>query len=173
MIAHLTLGATIHAAVAILCIAIGLIQFLRPKRGASHRARGYLYVYAMLVTDGTAMLLYRFTGHFNAFHVGAIANLVCIVCAIVPLLRNPRPANWRTIHYNFIAWSYVSLMSAGATNIMARLLPVTTRGQVEWIALVLSLVMMVIAYILIRKYRPLPDAPIVPARLAEQSGVPS
>jgi len=173
MIAHLTIAAVIHVAVAILCIAVGLIQFLRPKRGAGHRARGYLYVYAMLVTDGTAMLVYQFTGHFNAFHVGAIANLICIVCAVVPLLRSPRPANWRMTHYTFISWSYVSLMSAGATNIVGRLLPVTTRAQVEWIALVLSLVMMMIAYILIRKYRPLPDAPMVSAKLAEQSGVPS
>jgi len=173
MIAHLTPAAAIHVAVAILCIVVGLVQFFRPKRGAGHRARGYLYVYAMLVADGTALLVYRFTGHFNAFHAGAIANFICIACAIVPLLRNPRPANWRMTHYTFISWSYVSLMSAGATNIVARLLPVTTRAQVEWIALVLSLAMMTIAYILIRKYRPLPGAPSGPAKLPEQSGVPS
>ena len=56
MIAHLTPAGAIHAPLAILCIVAGLIQFLRPKRGAGHRARGYFYVYAMLVTDGTALL---------------------------------------------------------------------------------------------------------------------
>src|SRR5262249_42954566 len=106
MILHLTLEGAIHATLAMLCIAAGLIQFLRPKRGAGHRARGYFYVYAMLVTDGTAMLVYRFTGQFNLFHVGAILNVVCIVLAIVPLLRSPRPANWRLTHYRFISWSY-------------------------------------------------------------------
>jgi uncharacterized membrane protein len=173
MIAHLPIAAAIHVVLAILCIAVGLIQFLRPKRGAGHRARGYFYVYAMLITDGTAMLVYRFTGHFTAFHVGAIGNLICIVLAIVPLLRDPRPANWRTTHYYFIAWSYVALISAAAINIMARLLPLTTRGQVQWLALVLSLVTTTIAYILIRKYRPPPEAPMVSAKLAEPSGAPS
>ena len=173
MMAQMTLAGAIHVGLALLCIGVGLIQFLRPKRGAGHRARGYLYVYAMLVADGTAMLLYRFTGHFTAFHVGAIANLVCIVLAIVPLLRNPRPANWRTTHYYFIAWSYVSLMSAGSINIMARLLPLTTREQVGWVALVLSLMTMTIAYVIIGKYRPPPDATSASATLAGQSGVTS
>jgi len=173
MIAHLTPAGAVHAALAILCIAAGLIQFLRPKRGAGHRARGYFYVYAMLVSDGTTLLLYRFNGHFNAFHVAAIVNFALIVLAIVPLLRTPRPANWRTTHYYFIAWSYVSLMSAAAINIAIRLLPLTTREQVGLTALVVSVVTMAIAYVVIAKHRPPPEAPAVPAHLAGQSGVPS
>jgi uncharacterized membrane protein len=172
MIAHLTLAGAIHAALALLCIAVGLIQFLRPKRGAGHRARGYLYVYAMLVADGTAMLVYQFTGYFNAFHVGAIGNFVCIVLAVVPLLRNPRPASWRMTHYTFICWSYVSLMSAAATEIVGRL-GLVPRGQIGLAAFILSLMTMSIAYVLIRKNRPSPETPPISAGLAEQSGVPS
>jgi uncharacterized membrane protein len=127
----------------------------------------------MLVTDGTAMLVYRFTGQFNLFHVGAILNVVCIVLAIVPLLRSPRPANWRLTHYRFISWSYVSLMSAAAVNVVSRLLPLTTRGGIGLAAFVLSIATMVIAYVVIGKYRPPPDAPSVSTGLAEQSGVPS
>jgi len=173
MIAHLTLAGAIHSALALLCIVVGLIQFLRPKRGVGHRARGYLYVYGMLVADGTAMLIYRFSGHLNLFHIGAIGNFLCIVLAVVPLLRSPRPANWRLTHYYFIAWSYVSLMSAAAINIVVRLLPLMTRGQIGLTALVVSIATMAIAYILIGKYRPRPDALSVSTALAEQSGVPS
>ena len=173
MIAHLTLPGAIHAALALLCIAAGLIQFLRPKRGVGHRARGYFYVYAMLVSDGTTLLLYRFSGHFNPFHVAAIVNFALIVLAIVPLLRTPRPANWRTTHYNFIAWSYVSPISALAINIAVRVLPVTTREQIGLTALILSVVTMTIAYVLIGKYRPLPEAPTLSTELAGQSGAPS
>jgi len=160
-------------ALALLCIVAGFIQFLRPKRGAGHRARGYFYVYAMLVADGTALLVYRFSGHFNMFHVAAIANFACIVLAIVPLLRTPRPANWRTTHYYFIAWSYVSPISALTINIMVRTLPLTTREQIGLTALVVSLVTMTTAYILIAKYRPLPEAKLVSTGIAEQSGAPS
>lgn len=173
MIAHLTPAGAIHVALAMLCLLVGFIQFLRPKRGPGHRARGYFYVYAMLVSDAATLLLYRFTGHFNAFHVAAIVNFTLIVLAILPLLRSPRPSSWRTTHYYFIAWSYPSLMSAGAINIVARLLPLTTRGQVAWMALAVSIVMSAIAYVLIRKYRPVSDAPTLSTGLAEQSGVPS
>jgi predicted membrane protein DUF2306 len=173
MIPHLTLAGAIHTILAVLCIAVGLTQFLRPKRGAGHRARGYFYVYAMLVADGTAMLVYQFSGRFNLFHVGAIINFTCIVIAIVPLLRSPRPANWRLTHYYFIAWSYVSLMSAAATEIVVRLGLATTRGQIGLSALVLSVVTMTIAYVLIGKNRPPAEAPPASAMLAGQSGAPS
>src|SRR5947207_8496480 len=129
MMANLTLAGAIHSALALMCIAIGLIQFARPKRGAGHRARGYAFVYAMLVADGTALLVYQFTGKFNVFHAGAVVNLVCIVVAIVPLLRNPRPRNWRYHHYYWIAWSYVGLIAAAATELVVRTGLPAQRGQ--------------------------------------------
>jgi uncharacterized membrane protein len=173
MIHHLTTAGAIHASLAILCIAAGLIQFLRPKRGAGHRARGYFYVYAMLVADGTAMLVYRFTGQFNLFHVAAIINFFCLVLAIVPLLRTPRPANWKRTHYYFISWSYVSPISAAAINIVTRLGPAATREQAGLEALVLSAVIAAIAYILIEKYRPPANLPADPTTLVGQGGMPS
>jgi len=173
MMAHLTPAGAIHVVLALMCLVAGLIQFLRPKRGAGHRARGYFYVYAMLASDAATLLVYRFTGHFNAFHVAAIVNFTLIVLAIVPLLRTPRPANWRRTHYNFIAWSYVAPVSAAITNIASRLLPVTTREQVALIALAASLVTMMVAYILIRKHQPPADAPAMSAGLVERSGAPS
>jgi uncharacterized membrane protein len=91
MMPNLTPTGAIHAALAMLCIVVGLVQFKRSKRGAGHRARGYAFVYAMLVVDGTALLVYQSTGKFNVLQVGAIANLICIVMAIVPMLCNPRP----------------------------------------------------------------------------------
>lgn len=173
MIHHLTVAGAIHAGLAILCIAVGPIQFLRPKRGVGHRARGYFYVYAMLVADGTAMLVYRFTGHFNLFHVAAIINFSCVVLAVVPLLRRPRPANWRLSHYYFISWSYVSPISAAATEIVSRLGPLRTREQVGLTALVVSVVATTIAFFLIGKYRPPAETSSASTKLVEQSGMPS
>jgi hypothetical protein len=173
LIHNLTSAGAIHVTLAMLCIAVGLIQFLRPKRGAGHRARGYFYVYAPLVADGTAMLLYRFSGSFNMFHIAAIINFTCIVLAIVPLLCSPRPANWRLTHYYFISWSYVSPISAAAIQIAVRLAPPMTRGQIGLASFVLSIVTMTIAYVVIGKHRPPADAPSASARLVGQGGVPS
>src|SRR5438128_1764961 len=152
MMANLTLVGAIHSALALLCIAIGLIQFLRPKRGAGHRARGYAFVYAMLVADGTALLVYQFTGRFNVLHAGAIANLVCIAMAIVPLLRSPRPPSWKHHHYYWIAWSYAGLMSAAATELVVRLSLPATRELAWAMTSVMTIAATLIGYILIEKY---------------------
>ena len=94
MIPNPTLAGAIHGTVALLCIAVGLMQILRPKRGAGHRARGYFYVYAMLVADGLALLVYQVHRQVQyPAHVGAIANLICIVIGIVANAAQPASAN--------------------------------------------------------------------------------
>ena len=173
MMANLTSAATLHLVLAMFCIVVGLVQLLRPKRGAGHRARGYAFVYAMLVTDGTALLLYRFTGQFNVLHVGAIANLICIAMAIVPMLRNPRPKNWKYHHYYWIAWSYVGLISAGATQLVVRLGLPTTRGQAWAVTFAATMAVSAIGYILIEKNRPNPEQGSTPAGAIQHEGAPS
>jgi hypothetical protein len=41
MIYGMTLAGAIHTVLAISGIAVGMLQFVRPKRGPPHRARGY------------------------------------------------------------------------------------------------------------------------------------
>ena len=168
-----TLTGTIHAALAMFCIVVGLIQLLRPKRGVSHRARGYAFVYAMLVADGTAMLVYQFTGQFNIFHAGAIANFACVVLAIVPMLRNPRPPNWKRKHYYFIAWSYVGLIAAAATEIVVRSGYLATREQIGMATLVMTALVTAVGYVLIQRYRPDAESPPPSGRPLQQHSAPS
>ena len=173
MIDNLTVAGAIHTGLALVCILVGSIQFLRPKRGAGHRARGYAFVYAMLVADGTAMLVYRFTGQFNIFHAGAIVNFVCIVLAIVPLLRSPRPSNWRLKHYYFIAWSYVGLISAAATEFVVRTSHPATRDQSWAVTAAFTASVMMIGYVLINRYRPAAESPSPPGGDLQRDGAPS
>jgi uncharacterized membrane protein len=128
VIQALTLPGTIHAVLATAGIAVGLIQLLRPKGGSIHRALGYAFVYAMLIADGTAMLVFQFTGRFNILHFGAIINLLCIIFAIVPVLRSPRPSNWKYQHYYFMCWAYVGLLAAAATELVVRTGHLATTG---------------------------------------------
>jgi uncharacterized membrane protein len=164
MIPHLTLAGTIHTALALFGIIVGLIQLLRPKRGAGHRARGYAFVYAMLVADGAAMLIFQFTGRFNILHVGAIVNLVCVVLAVVPVLRSPRPANWKNQHYYFMAWSYVGLLAAAATELVVRTVHLATQRQAWAVTAVVSIVVTAIGYVLIERYRPASESRSDPGR---------
>ena len=140
MIQNLTLSGAIHAVLAAVGIVVGLIQFLRPKGGSIHRARGYAFVYAMLVADGAAMLVFQFTGRFNILHIGALVNLLCIILAVVPVLRSPRPSNWKYQHYYFISWSYVGLLAAAVTELVVRTNPLATREQAWMVTAAASVV---------------------------------
>ena len=154
MIPHLTLVGAIHTALALFCIAIGAIQFARPKGGAPHRARGYAFIYGMLLADGAAMLIYKFTGTFNMFHVGALVNLVCIVTGIVPMLLTPRPSNWKYLHYYFLAWSYVGLTAAAVTELIVRTVPPSSHAKGWGVLAMVTVLVTAIGYILIERHRP-------------------
>jgi uncharacterized membrane protein len=172
MIQHLTLPGSIHAVLAMLGIVVGSIQLLRPKGGSMHRALGYAFVYTMLVADGTAMLVFQFTGRFNILHVGAIVNLLCIVLAIVPVLRSPRPSNWKNQHYYWISWSYVGLLAAAATELVVRTSPSATREQAWMVTAATSVVVTAIGYVLINRYRPVSRSqPALSDAAIQQRGV--
>lgn len=155
------LAGTIHGTLAALSILLGLLQFVWPKRGPGHRARGYAYVYGMLLADAAALAIYRFTGHFNILHVGAMLNFIWIVLAMIPALRSPRQPGWHIRHYYFIGWSYVSLMSAGLTQFAARVLPLHAKQDVWVVIAAAALVTTTAGYFLIQRYRPDRVAPIV------------
>ena len=173
MIPNLTLAGAIHTVLAMLCIAVGLLQLVRPKRGPGHRARGYAFVYAMLVADGAIMLVYRFTGQFNIFHAAAIWNLISIVFAVIPVLRTPRPANWKLQHYYWISWSYVGLVAAAVTEFVVRTVGLATRGQAWTVSAVIAIVVTAIGYILIERYRPASEARPAVGHAIPPDGVPS
>jgi uncharacterized membrane protein len=158
VIQNLTLPGAIHTVLAMLGIVVGLIQFLRPKRGPTHRARGYAFVYAMLIADGAAMLVFQFTGRFNILHVGALVNLACIILAVVPVLRSPRPSNWKSQHYHWMSWSYVGLLAAAATELVVRTSHLATREQAWAVTAATSVVVTVIGYVLINRYRPVSES---------------
>lgn len=172
MLAHLTPAGATHTLLALLCITVGLVQLVRPKRGAGHRARGYLYVYAMLVADGTALLVYQFTGKFNVLHAGAILNLACIVMGVIPLLRSPRPAKWKSLHYHWIAWSYVGLLAAAATELMVRMSTLATHGQAWAVTSAVTMTITAIGYMVIERNRPIPEQGASASATMQQDGVP-
>jgi uncharacterized membrane protein len=154
VIQNLTLPGAIHTVLAMLGIVVGLVQLVRPKGGSIHRALGYAFVYAMLIADGTAMLVFQFTGRFNILHIGAVVNLLCIVRAIAPVLRSPRPSNWKNQHYYWMSWSYVGLLAAAATELVVRTSHLATREQAWAVTAATSVLVTVLGYILINRYRP-------------------
>jgi hypothetical protein len=130
---NLTVAGAVHTVLACAGIALGSIQFLRRKGDAAHRALGYGYVYAMLIGDGAAMLIYQFTGKLNLLHFGAGTSMICLALGMWPVLRTPRRPGWKLGHYYWIAWSYVGLLAAAATELIVRNVAFGSRTQV-WAA---------------------------------------
>jgi uncharacterized membrane protein len=151
---HLTTMGWFHLAFAAFGLVAGAVQFTRRKGDRVHRALGYAYVYGMVISNATALMMYRFTGTFNAFHAGAIVNFVCLIAAMIPVLRTPRAPDWMTQHYRWMSSSYIGLAAAAATEFSVRVLPLGSRGAVWLTAGVAVLVVSVIGSVLIRRNRP-------------------
>ena len=124
----LTVAGWIHTIFSTIGILVGAEQVIRTRRDRLHRWLGYVYVTVMVVGDLAILTVYRFNGHFNVFHVGAIANLLCIGMALQPMLAKPRPLQWKLKHYMWICWSYVGLLAAALTEFIIRTQPLPGRG---------------------------------------------
>ena len=127
-----TLG-SVHAALASAGIVIGFPQLWRRKGGSVHRVLGYAYVAVMVVADGSALLVFQFTGRLNVLHAGAVINLACLAAGLWPVLRHPRQADWFDRHRIGMAGSYIGLLAAAATELTVRTVPFASMGEV-WTA---------------------------------------
>ncbi len=139
-----------HMAAASVSLLTGAFQLLRPRRDAIHRRVGYGYATAMVVNNVSALTIYQFTGAFNVFHALALYSLFCVVMALRPMLVKPRPYQWRSIHYQWVAWSYAGLCAAASTEFLLRviLLP-------GWVSAALGTPPAILGgWVLIRKFAP-------------------
>ncbi len=111
------LGA-VHLFCALASLALGLVVLLLRKGTRLHRAIGLCYVMAMLAVNGSALMLYHMTGHFEVFHVLALVSLSGIVSGVAAAIF--RGNNWLHSHYRSMSFSYVGLLAAAAAEAMVR-----------------------------------------------------
>jgi hypothetical protein len=70
--------------------------------------------------------------------------------ALRPMLVRPRPYQWRRIHYQWVAWSYVGLCAAAVTEALLRIV-----GLPGWVsAAVGTPPVVLIGGLLIRRFAP-------------------
>lgn len=150
-----------HMAAATLSLLAGAFQLIRTRRDQLHRRVGYTYVSAMVVNNVSALFIYKFTGGFNIFHGLALYSLFSVGFALRPMLSDPRPYQWKRIHYMWTAWSYAGLSAAAVTEFLVRVVYVE-----GWLAgLVGSVPVILLASVLIPRFAPpyRPDAVPAPA----------
>lgn len=103
---------------ALAALAAGGLVVAAPKATRLHRRAGWTYVAAMGVLNGTALMIYDLFGGFGPFHVAALLSGVTLVGGLVPALRRRR--GWIARHANWMAWSYVGLLAAAASETATR-----------------------------------------------------
>jgi uncharacterized membrane protein len=109
----------IHAVACVVALATGALVLLGPKGTRRHRTGGRLYLMAMLVTNLTALGIYR-SGVFFFPHWFAVAALTAIAVGLLCVrLRQPK-AYWRNAHLTCMVASYYMLIGGGVNEMFLR-----------------------------------------------------
>ena len=108
-----------HLAAAMAALVLGAVVIGLAKGTPFHRMIGAGYVAAMIIVNLSALAIYRLTGHFEAFHALALLSLAVLARGVLAaLIRRP---GWLSIHFRYMAWSYVGLLAATGSEIVIRL----------------------------------------------------
>jgi uncharacterized membrane protein len=109
----------VHTFACLCALAAGGVLLGGPKGTARHRSVGRLYLVSMLVTNVTALGIYR-NGVFFFPHWFAVAALIAITIGFVCVrLHRPR-AYWRNAHLTCMVASYYMLIGGGVNEVYLR-----------------------------------------------------
>ena len=115
--------ALLHVAAAVTALALGAAVLRRSKGDRRHRISGRVYVVCMLVVNIAALITYKETGQFGAFHALAIASLLTLAAGVMPFFLGFRGPGHVERHAYFMSWSYVGLVGAGTAQLANMYLP--------------------------------------------------
>lgn len=107
----------------------------------------------MILTNATALSLYRLTGHFEPFHVLALISLASVLAGLAAALIRWR--GWLETHYRCMAFSYIGLLAAAAAEGLTRLplFRFTAAWQVIAVGVGVGIVFTVIGIIVVPRLR--------------------
>lgn len=99
----------IHTLASLIALLIGARILLRMKGDATHRRDGLVYLWAMVATNVTALLIYN-QGTFRVFHAMAIGTLLLVLFGYqsAKFLRRAKP--WLYAHISSMVVSYYMLI---------------------------------------------------------------
>jgi len=114
----------IHAGLAVICLVLGPVIFLRRKGDKRHKFLGRIWAAMMLVLNITALMTYDLSGRPNLFHFFALLNLTALIPAFVYIRKyaKSRDPNHLRNHQEFMAWAYFGLTAAGFWQMITTLM---------------------------------------------------
>jgi len=114
----------LHAGLAVICLVLGPVIFLRRKGDTIHKMLGRIWAAMMLVLNITALMTYELDGRPNLFHAFAILNLIALIPAFVFIKKYQKSRNPKhlALHQELMAWAYFGLAAAGVWQLATSLL---------------------------------------------------
>jgi uncharacterized membrane protein len=109
-----------HTGCGTLALLLGAWVFLTRKGTRAHVRAGWAYVASMACLNGSALGPYHMTGRFNTFHALAVFSLATVVAGVIQALGRRRWRKWLWRHYQYMAWSYVGLLTATCNEAFVR-----------------------------------------------------
>ena len=129
----------LHIGSAVLAMIVGTAVVMRRKGTRTHRLIGYAYIAAMLVLNVSALAIYRRTGSFGPFHYAAIFSFVTVLAGFGAAWMRRPAGRWLELHLQLMAWSYIGLLAAAASEAAVRI-----PAAPFWPAVVLSSVLILV-----------------------------
>lgn len=109
----------IHLASAVVSLVLGTIILIQIKGNRVHKQLGYVYVFSMLLLNGTSLCIYRLFGGWGPFHYAAILSLTALAMGILPALA--RTPGWKRWHVAGMYWSVIGLYAAFVSEVFTRI----------------------------------------------------
>jgi uncharacterized membrane protein len=116
-----TLG-LFHTLAAVAAIVIGGVVLCGKKGSRSHVRYGRVYVSAMALLNISALGIYRITGEFGPFHVGALASLATLAAGFIFLRMTGPTGSGLFGHAYCMLWSYAGLLAAAVSEFATHVL---------------------------------------------------
>lgn len=110
----------LHLLLSLIALITGAVVLIIPKGTKAHIRWGYVYFYAMLGLNATALTIYNLFGGWGIFHYAAVVSLASITLGMVPVLRR-KSKGWLYRHFSFMYWSVMGLYAALASELLTRI----------------------------------------------------
>jgi len=140
----------LHIASAVIALVTGLLVLLQTKGTRRHRRIGCMYVASMITLNVSSFFIFRLTGEFSPFHIAAFLSLATVVAGFLPVYLRRPGRGWLGIHLQFMAWSYIGLLAATASELAVRI----PESPFWWAVIVSSAVIIMAGAIVLAHNRP-------------------
>jgi uncharacterized membrane protein len=120
----------LHVTAALVALVLGATVLSMRKGTTRHRVLGGCYAGVLLLSNVAALTVTRATGGFGPFHVLAIISLATLAAGLLPMWLRPRSPGVIAFHAITLAFSYVGLVAAGLSQVVAQLIPSHTGAGV-------------------------------------------